>query len=147
MGAITYDMEISSSIPPARMYKAFVLDANTIVSKVLPPAITSVQTLEGDGGPGTIKLTTFGEVMLPEDVTDLEDESSDAIRDLMVMQQSLQRVAAISDSMKVAKLYPRIFMEGWLACLTELSILEDNPAWSKTTPIVELPESPKPTCP
>ncbi|XP_057487184.1 major allergen Pru ar 1-like [Actinidia eriantha] len=61
MGAITYDTEIPSSIPPARMYKAFVLDADTIVSKVLPHAITSVQTLEGDGGPGTIKITTFGE--------------------------------------------------------------------------------------
>ncbi|PSR92547.1 Major allergen Pru ar like [Actinidia chinensis var. chinensis] len=61
MGAITYDMEIPSSIPADKMFKAFVLDADTIVPKVLPHAITSVETLEGDGGPGTIKLTTFGE--------------------------------------------------------------------------------------
>ncbi|XP_057476969.1 major allergen Pru ar 1-like [Actinidia eriantha] len=61
MGAITYDMEISSSISAEKMFKAFVLDGDTIIPKALPHAITSVQTLEGDGGVGTIKLTTFGE--------------------------------------------------------------------------------------
>ncbi|PSR92551.1 Major allergen Pru ar like [Actinidia chinensis var. chinensis] len=61
MGAITYDMEIPSSISAEKMFKAFVLDGDTIIPKALPHAITSVQTLEGDGGVGTIKLTTFGE--------------------------------------------------------------------------------------
>ncbi|PSR92546.1 Major allergen Pru ar like [Actinidia chinensis var. chinensis] len=61
MAAIIYDMEIPSSIPADKMFKAFVLDGDTILPKVLPHAITSVQTLEGDGGVGTIKLTTFGE--------------------------------------------------------------------------------------
>ena len=31
-------------------------------------------------------------------------------------------------------------MEGWLACLTELGILEDNPAWAKVAFAHELPE-------
>ncbi|GFZ13956.1 hypothetical protein Acr_24g0001460 [Actinidia rufa] len=61
MGAITYDMEIPSSISAEKMFKAFVLDGDTIIPKALPHAITCVQTLEGDGGVGTIKLTTFGE--------------------------------------------------------------------------------------
>ncbi|PSR92550.1 Major allergen Pru ar like [Actinidia chinensis var. chinensis] len=61
MGAITYDMEIPSSISAEKMFKAFVLDGDTIIPKALPHAITGVQTLEGDGGVGTIKLTTFGE--------------------------------------------------------------------------------------
>ncbi|XP_057475517.1 major allergen Pru ar 1-like [Actinidia eriantha] len=61
MGVITYDMEIPSSISAEKMFKAFVLDGDTIIPKALPHAITSVQTLEGDGGVGTIKLTTFGE--------------------------------------------------------------------------------------
>ncbi|XP_057475518.1 major allergen Pru ar 1-like [Actinidia eriantha] len=61
MGAITYDIEIPSSISAAKMFKALALDGNTIIPKALPHAITSVQTLEGDGGVGTIKLTTFGE--------------------------------------------------------------------------------------
>ncbi|MGI4421821.1 pathogenesis-related BetVI family protein [Klebsiella pneumoniae] len=59
--AITYDMEIPSSIPADKMFKAFVLEGDSIIPKVLPHAITSVETLEGDGGVGTIKLTTFGE--------------------------------------------------------------------------------------
>ncbi|PSR92549.1 Major allergen Pru ar like [Actinidia chinensis var. chinensis] len=61
MGAITYDMEIPTSISAEKMFKALALDGNTIIPKALPHAITSVQTLEGDGGVGTIKLTTFGE--------------------------------------------------------------------------------------
>ncbi|PSR92552.1 Major allergen Pru ar like [Actinidia chinensis var. chinensis] len=61
MGAITYDMEIPSSISAEKMFKAFVLDGDTIIPKALPHAITGVQTLEGDGGVGTIKSTTFGE--------------------------------------------------------------------------------------
>ena len=31
-------------------------------------------------------------------------------------------------------------MDGWLACLTELSIPEDNPTWAKVAPTPELPE-------
>jgi len=59
--AITYDMEIPSSIPAPRMFKAFILDGDNLIPKVLPQAIKSVETLEGDGGVGTIKITTFGE--------------------------------------------------------------------------------------
>ncbi|KAA8548983.1 hypothetical protein F0562_000667 [Nyssa sinensis] len=61
MGVITYDMEVTSSIPPAKMFKAFVLDADHLIPKILPQAIKSVEVLQGDGGPGTIKLITFGE--------------------------------------------------------------------------------------
>lgn len=61
MGVVTYDSEITSSIPPAKMFKAAVLDADNLIPKVLPQAIKSVEVLEGDGGPGTIKLITFGE--------------------------------------------------------------------------------------
>ena len=38
-------------------------------------------------------------------------------------------------------------MEGWLACLTKLGILEDNPAWAKVAPVPELPEPPEPYLP
>ncbi|KAH7843739.1 hypothetical protein Vadar_020228 [Vaccinium darrowii] len=61
MAAITYDMEVTSSVPPAKLFKAFVLEGDTLIPKVLPQAIKSVEILEGDGGAGTIKLTTFGE--------------------------------------------------------------------------------------
>uniref|UniRef100_A0A5B6YZ80 Putative major allergen Pru ar 1 n=1 Tax=Davidia involucrata TaxID=16924 RepID=A0A5B6YZ80_DAVIN len=61
MGVISYDMEIACSIPPAKMFKAFVLDADNLIPKILPQAIKSVEVLHGDGGPGTVKLITFGE--------------------------------------------------------------------------------------
>ncbi|KAH6770288.1 hypothetical protein C2S52_015091 [Perilla frutescens var. hirtella] len=61
MGAITYDIEIPSSIPAAKMYKAVVLDADTLIPKIMPQAIKNVEILEGDGGVGTVKLVHFGE--------------------------------------------------------------------------------------
>ena len=61
MGVITYDIEIPSSIPPAKMFKAFVLDGDTLIPKILPQAIKNVEILEGDGGAGTIKQITLVE--------------------------------------------------------------------------------------
>lgn len=61
MGVTIYEHEIHSSIPPAKMYKAFVLDADNLIPKVLPQAIKSVEIVHGDGGPGTVKKVHFGE--------------------------------------------------------------------------------------
>ena len=48
---------------------------------------------------------------------------------------------------QVAELCPKVFMEGWFACLTEFGIPEDNPAWAKATPTLELPAPPAPYLP
>ncbi|KAL0283751.1 UNVERIFIED_CONTAM: Major allergen Pru ar 1 [Sesamum angustifolium] len=61
MDAITYDIEIPSSIPAAKMFKAVVLDADTLIPKIMPRAIKSIEILEGDGGVGTVKIIHFGE--------------------------------------------------------------------------------------
>ncbi|XP_027115955.1 major allergen Pru ar 1 [Coffea arabica] len=61
MGVITYDHEVTSSVPPAKLFKAFILDFDNLIPKILPQAIKSVETLQGDGGAGTVKLTHFGE--------------------------------------------------------------------------------------
>ncbi|XP_027119284.1 major allergen Pru ar 1-like [Coffea arabica] len=61
MGVITYDHEVTSSVPAAKLFKAFILDFDNLIPKILPQAIKSVETLQGDGGAGTIKLTHFGE--------------------------------------------------------------------------------------
>ncbi|PIM98485.1 hypothetical protein CDL12_29038 [Handroanthus impetiginosus] len=61
MGAITYDMEIPSSVPAAKMFKALVLDADTLIPKIMPQAIKNVEILEGDGSVGTVKLIHFGD--------------------------------------------------------------------------------------
>ena len=61
MVAITYDIEIPSSVPAAKMFKAVVLDSDTLIPKIMPQAIKNVEILEGDGGVGTVKLIHFGE--------------------------------------------------------------------------------------
>ncbi|XP_059630062.1 major strawberry allergen Fra a 1.08-like [Cornus florida] len=61
MGVISYHMEIASSIPPARMFKAFVGDADNLIPKILPQAIQSVEIIQGNGQVGTMKLIAFGE--------------------------------------------------------------------------------------
>ena len=43
-------------------------------------------------------------------------------------------------SKQVAKIHPETFIEGWIACLTEFGIPEDNPAWDKAAHAPELPE-------
>ncbi|GFZ19774.1 hypothetical protein Acr_28g0004790 [Actinidia rufa] len=49
--------------------------------------------------------------------------------------------------MRIAKLHPGIFMEGWLAYLSELGIPEDNPAWAKAALEAELHKSLEPYSP
>lgn len=61
MGVFTYETESISVIPPARLFKAFFLDADNLIPKVVPQAVKSAEIIEGNGGPGTIKKITFGE--------------------------------------------------------------------------------------
>ncbi|GFS42087.1 hypothetical protein Acr_00g0078040 [Actinidia rufa] len=61
-----------------------------------------------------------------------------------------QRDKALQDLTElqaVAELCPEIYLEGWLAYLTDLGIPVDNPTWTKTTPEVELLDFPKPLSP
>lgn len=60
-GVITHESEVTTTIPPAKLFKAFVLDGGDIIPKAVPQAIESLVNLEGDGGPGTIKQVNFGE--------------------------------------------------------------------------------------
>ncbi|KAB2629239.1 major allergen Mal d 1.03D [Pyrus ussuriensis x Pyrus communis] len=61
MGVFTYESEFTSAIPPARLFNAFVLDADNLIPKIAPQAVKSTEILEGDGGVGTIKKINFGE--------------------------------------------------------------------------------------
>ncbi|MQL41265.1 hypothetical protein EI012_25435, partial [Escherichia coli] len=60
MGVFTFENETTSTVAPARLYKALAKDADTIIPKAVD-AIQSVETVEGNGGPGTIKKLTFVE--------------------------------------------------------------------------------------
>lgn len=57
MGVFSFDDELHSTIVPAKLYKALAKDADDIVPKVIE-AIQSVEIVEGNGGPGTIKKLT-----------------------------------------------------------------------------------------
>ncbi|XP_062150339.1 major pollen allergen Aln g 1 [Alnus glutinosa] len=61
MGVFNYEAETPSVIPAARLFKAFILDGDKLLPKVAPEAVSSVENIEGNGGPGTIKKITFPE--------------------------------------------------------------------------------------
>ncbi|XP_062176065.1 major pollen allergen Bet v 1-M/N-like [Alnus glutinosa] len=61
MGVFKYEDEATSVIPPARLFKSFVLDADNLIPKVAPENVSSAENIEGNGGPGTIKKITFTE--------------------------------------------------------------------------------------
>ncbi|KAF7813546.1 class-10 pathogenesis-related protein 1-like [Senna tora] len=54
MGVFTFNEENVSAIAPARLFKALVDDGDTLIPKVIGD-IQSVENIEGNGGPGTIK--------------------------------------------------------------------------------------------
>ena len=61
MGVFTFESEYSSTIPPAKLFNAYVIEANKLFPKVVPHAIKSVEFIEGDGGAGSILKLHFGE--------------------------------------------------------------------------------------
>ncbi|KDP36249.1 hypothetical protein JCGZ_09814 [Jatropha curcas] len=61
MGIVTYEGQIESSLPPAKLFRMLVLESDTSISKVQPEAVQRFETLQGDGGPGTVRKITFGD--------------------------------------------------------------------------------------
>ncbi|XP_024017529.1 major allergen Pru ar 1-like [Morus notabilis] len=59
MGVFSFDDEFTANVAPARLFKAFVLDADNLFPKIAPQAAKSAETVEGNGGPGTVKKLTF----------------------------------------------------------------------------------------
>lgn len=60
MGAFAFDEENSSTVAPATLYKALTKDADTIIPKIIG-AIQTIEIVEGNGGPGTVKKITANE--------------------------------------------------------------------------------------
>ncbi|KDP36245.1 hypothetical protein JCGZ_09810 [Jatropha curcas] len=48
------------------MFKMFALEPEIYIPKVLPGAVKSFVNLQGDGGPGTLRLITFSVDKLPD---------------------------------------------------------------------------------
>ncbi|XP_051152834.1 major strawberry allergen Fra a 1-2-like [Andrographis paniculata] len=61
MGVAIFTDENISSIAPARIFKASIVDSHNLIPKLMPQAIKSINILEGDGGAGTVKEINFAE--------------------------------------------------------------------------------------
>ncbi|RYR30827.1 hypothetical protein Ahy_B01g055598 isoform C [Arachis hypogaea] len=59
MAVFTFEDEITSTVPPAKLYNAM-KDADSITPKIIDD-VKSVEIVEGNGGPGTIKKLTIVE--------------------------------------------------------------------------------------
>ncbi|KAJ7955170.1 Major allergen d 1 [Quillaja saponaria] len=59
MGVFTFEHENISVIPPARLFKALILEDIDLFTKAAPEFIKSIEVIEGDGGVGSIKKITF----------------------------------------------------------------------------------------
>ncbi|MED6148146.1 Protein LlR18B, variant 3 [Stylosanthes scabra] len=57
MGVHSFEEEVASPVPPAKLFKAIVHDSDEITPKVIP-VIQSIEIVEGNGGPGTVKKIT-----------------------------------------------------------------------------------------
>ena len=61
MGVTSYTDEHTSPVAPSRIFKASIVDSHTLIPKLLPQVIKSMDIIEGDGGAGSIKQITFAE--------------------------------------------------------------------------------------
>ncbi|KAL1807401.1 hypothetical protein ACET3Z_024391 [Daucus carota] len=61
MGVQKSEVEVTSTVPAGKLYKALCLDIDTLLPQALPGAIKSSEILQGDGGVGTIKLVHLGD--------------------------------------------------------------------------------------
>uniref|UniRef100_A0A151UE08 Uncharacterized protein n=1 Tax=Cajanus cajan TaxID=3821 RepID=A0A151UE08_CAJCA len=59
MGVFITESEQVTTVAPAILFKAIVLDFSNVFPKALPNLCKSVEIVEGDGGPGTIKEFTL----------------------------------------------------------------------------------------
>nr|KAJ0200777.1 hypothetical protein LSAT_V11C600327560 [Lactuca sativa] len=59
MAVTTFSSDFTSSIQAAWLFKALILDAHNLYPKITPLAIKSIDTVEGEGGPGSIKQINF----------------------------------------------------------------------------------------
>lgn len=56
-----FSQDFTCAVAPARMFKALILDSHNLIPKLVPQGIKSIEIVQGGGGPGTIKQTTFAE--------------------------------------------------------------------------------------
>ncbi|KAH6769636.1 hypothetical protein C2S52_014439 [Perilla frutescens var. hirtella] len=61
MGVTKITQEFNSPVAAGRAFRALILESNTLMPKLLPQSIKSVDILKGDGGVGSIEQVNFTE--------------------------------------------------------------------------------------
>ncbi|KAJ6897720.1 major allergen Pru ar 1-like [Populus alba x Populus x berolinensis] len=59
MGVFAFSDEFTSPVPPARLFKALILDFGNLLPKLLPQLIKSVDFTQGNGEAGSIRQISF----------------------------------------------------------------------------------------
>ncbi|GJY45638.1 major allergen Pru ar 1-like protein [Tanacetum coccineum] len=75
MGIVTYTDEHTSSVPPARIFKASIVDSHNLMPKILPDAIKSIDFIKGDGGAGSIKQINFAGGSVKHQIDELDEKT------------------------------------------------------------------------
>lgn len=55
----SFEHELELGVSAAAMWAAM-KDQNTILPKLMPEAIASIENVEGEGGPGSLRVVKFG---------------------------------------------------------------------------------------
>ncbi|KAG9144305.1 hypothetical protein Leryth_016958 [Lithospermum erythrorhizon] len=66
MGVLEFSDTFTSSVPAAKLFKAWFVESDTLLPKVAPNQVKSVDLVEGNGGPGAIKQVNFAQGTDPE---------------------------------------------------------------------------------
>ncbi|GFY92773.1 S-adenosyl-L-methionine-dependent methyltransferases superfamily protein [Actinidia rufa] len=117
--------------------------------EIMAPKVTSADTSKDH----ETCVALGNAVMLPQDVVDHAAETTAEFEGKLVMlgaqafacgevykklfDRAFERAGDVYEK-QLAELRPGIFQEGWLACLKELKIPPDHPAWSSPAPPVQL---------
>ncbi|KAJ9559043.1 hypothetical protein OSB04_013657 [Centaurea solstitialis] len=75
MGVLTYTDEHTSSVSPARIFKASIVDSHNLMPKLLPDAIKSIGFIKGDGGAGSIKEINFAGGLVKHQIDELNEKT------------------------------------------------------------------------
>ncbi|KAK7246341.1 hypothetical protein RIF29_41207 [Crotalaria pallida] len=77
MGVVTQEYATPVAVPPTRLFKAMALDFHNLFPKIVEQ-IKSIEIIEGNGGPGTIKKLTLIEGDITEYKLHRVDEIDEA---------------------------------------------------------------------
>ncbi|XP_024996973.1 major allergen Pru ar 1-like [Cynara cardunculus var. scolymus] len=105
MGVTTFSDDFATPILARRLFKALILDAHNLFPKITPLGIKSIDTIQGDGGPGSISQINFvqdGETKYVKHIIDVLDKENMVYAYTLIEggEVSIEKIESISYEMK-----------------------------------------------